>query len=187
MDDSPTPNLKVLILRAKAGDQAAFEQLYTLYYTPIYRYLFYRLRGNKRDAEDMAQDVFIKIYNSFSHYEPSEANPLPYFYTIARNTLIDSSRKRKVELVNLSEDDTTLENAPDEADLASDSYAKSEDAKELHEKIALLPSEQQDVITLRFIQELSTKETAEALGKTEEAVRQLQSRGLKSLRTLFKT
>lgn len=184
--DSQKLDIRNLFEAAKNGDSEAFSTIYEHYYTPLYRYVFFRLRGNSQDAEDVTQDVFIKIYGSIGNYIPGdEPNPLPYFYTIARNTLIDRSRKRGITQVNLSEDDETLINVRDESDTPDQRLAKADDAAELRKKIAELPSEQQDVIVLRFIDDLSTKETALALGKTEEAVRQLQSRGLKSLRNLY--
>ena len=180
MYDSGYTDLKEVIAKAKAGDKDAFSYIYNKYYTPVYRYIYFRT-GRSNEAEDLAQEVFIKAYKAFGNYTYSDHDPLAYFYTIARNTLIDRSRKKKIVLVD--EDST-----PDVADpgLQRDQeLMRDDDAKELHRNIARLPKEQQDVIILRFIQELSTKEIAAVLGTKAEAVRKLQSRGLKSLREIF--
>lgn len=169
-----------IIQLAKEGDNEAFSRLYNMYFKPVYRYFYFRL-GNKREAEDLSQDVFLKAYSSFENYSYTGKTPLAYLYTIARNLLIDRGRKKRFAFV----DDDMAPEIPDDADTSPERLAKEQDASDLHKKIALLPKEQQEVIILRFINELSTKEIALVIGKKEEAVRQLQSRGLKSLRNIF--
>ena len=79
-------------------------------------------------------------------------------------------------------DDEEFLSIADEADSPQEQAIKGESAGMVRKKIALLPEDQQDVIVMRFIDEFSTKEIATMLSKSEEAIRQLQSRGLKSLR-----
>jgi RNA polymerase sigma-70 factor (ECF subfamily) len=81
-----------LLRRAKEGDEGAFGALYEIYYTPVYRYLFLRSRS-KADAEDIAQTVFVKVYASLERFEIHE-EPLCYFFSVARNALIDFHRKK---------------------------------------------------------------------------------------------
>ena len=175
-----------IINRAKAGDPQAFSRLYNLYYTPVYKYIYFRI-GKSRDdsAEDITQDVFLKAYTSFASYSYTGKSLLAYLYTIARNTLIDRGRKKKIQLVELDSEDSTLEQIPDTANGPSDQYAKKEESEDLRAHICLLSPDQQDVIILRFIEELTTKEISETLGKSEEAVRQLQSKGLRALRDIL--
>ena len=130
--------------------------------------------------------MFIKAYTSFHNYSYTGKSPLAYFYTIARNTLIDRSRKKRIQTVQISEDDTILEQLPDESARIDEQLMKKEEALVLRHQIELLSEDQQEVILLRFIDGLSTKEIAEVLGKKEPAVRQLQSKGLKSLRNIQK-
>ncbi len=174
-------DLKEIIAKAKGGDREAFSHLYTAYFTPVYRYLYFRVHS-REEAEDLAQEVFLKAYKGFGNYTYSGLDPLAYFYTIAKNTLIDRSRKKKIKLVD--EDNTS--DVPDPGMTRDKELMRDDEAQELHANIAKLPHDQREVIMLRFIQELSTKEVAALMGKKEEAVRKLQSRGLHSLRTIFK-
>ena len=172
--------LKNIIEKARSGDGDAFAYLYKSYFTPVYRYIYFRV-GSKNEAEDLTQDVFVKAYTSFNHYSYSGKSPLAYFYTIARNAVIDYRRKKKMLIM----DDEDLITIADESDSPQEQSIKNEDAEMIRKKIALLSEDQQDVIVMRFIDELSTKEIATILNKSEDVVRQLQSRGLKSLRKYF--
>jgi len=180
MENLENQNLSNIIDQAKHGDQEAFSYLYTNYFTPVYRYLYLRT-GSKADSEDMVQDVFIKAYVSFERYSYQGTSPLAYFYTIARNTLIDHRRKKKAPVL----DEDQLMEIADPANNPEENLLKEHAAEDLHKKLNLLPEDQQEVIILKFINELSTKEIADALEKSEESVRQLQSRGLKALRNIF--
>ena len=180
MKDPDTRDLGEIIRKAKGGDREAFAFLYTAYFTPVYRYLYFRL-SSPLDAEDMAQEVFIKAYGGFANYSYSGQDPLAYFYVIAKNALIDRSRKKRI--VTVDEDETS--DIPDPGKRRDEELMQNDDAKKLHEKIAALPHDQQEVIRLRFIEEFSTKEVAALMGKKEEAVRKLQSRALAALRESY--
>lgn len=179
MDDMDIRNI---FEQAKRGDRAAFETVYTTYYAPIYRYLYVRTR-NKELSEDLAQDTFLKAYASIGSFTPTRSHPLAYLYTIARNTLIDSRRKRRVERVG----DEFLESVPDTAPHAEAQAAASEEHAVLLEHLRRLSDEQQEVITMKFMAELSTAEIAEITGKRADALRQTLSRGLRALRRQIKT
>jgi RNA polymerase sigma-70 factor (ECF subfamily) len=176
MSASNPNELKNIVEKAKSGNMDAFSYLYETYFMPLYRYVYFRV-GNKEDAEDLTQDIFVKIYLSFLRYSDSGKSPLAYFYTIARNTVIDYRRKKKI----LVADDEFFTLA-DSADTPLEEAMKKENADMVRAGIARLPESEQDVVVLRFMSDLSTKEIASTLGKSEEAVRQLQSRGLQSLR-----
>ncbi len=185
-DDYTPTDIAAIIKRAKEGDREAFSLLYNLYYTPVYRYIYIRIGKNSQDsAEDITQDVFLKVYTSFTNYSYTGKSPLAYIYTIARNTLIDRGRKKKIQFAELDPEDNTIEQIPDMADNPSEQYIKKEESQDLRARICLLSPDQQDVVTLKFIDGLETKEIAETLGKSEEAVRQLQSKGLRALRNIL--
>jgi RNA polymerase sigma-70 factor (ECF subfamily) len=171
---------KILIEKAKTGDKQAFEELYRLFYTPVYRYIRLRVR-NKAEAEDLAQTVFFKVYSALPRFEYGNSAPLAYFFTVARNTVIDHWRKSGRVIY----DDDILINK--ESELAEKSGAEIKETKEMiFQAMESLTDDQRDIITYKFLHELGTHEIAEMLGKSEEAVRQLQSRALKSLRSYFK-
>ena len=176
-----------IIRRAKNGDAEAFGVLYQEYYTPVYRYVYFRCRFGEDAPEDITQDVFLKAYTSFDAYSYTGTSPLAYLYTIAKNLLIDRGRKKRIPLVHIDEDDDVLEQIPDGEENANEQMMRREEAQALRDKIQLLSPDQHDVILLRFIDGLSTKEVADALGKNEPAVRKLQSKGLRSLREILNT
>ncbi len=153
------------------------EKLYVSHYTPLYRYLFFRLR-NKRDAEDLAQTVFVKAFASLKHGIWDGAGDIHYLFTIARNTLIDHFRRSKHvpitsdELIEATADTVTT-SAPVEE-------------REHRELVALgiskLKAAEAEAVTLRYLSDMEYSDIARLMDKREDAVRQLVHRGLKSLR-----
>jgi RNA polymerase sigma-70 factor, ECF subfamily len=181
MDRSAADKFRELIGLAKAGDPDAFGQLYAEWYAPIYRFIILRVKEHEV-AEDLAQDVFLKVYAHLDRFELRAAHPLGFLYTTARNTIIDYRKKRKTErLDELDIPDIPDTNMPTPQEDASLSW----DVGHLKEAMGALTPEQQHVITLRLIEEKPVKEAAKVMGKSEEAIRQLQVRALRALRTYF--
>ena len=85
---------KELMRLAKDGDSEAFGLLYSKYFVPVFRYIYLRLK-NKEEAEDLAQTVFLRVYKSLTRFRDQGKEPLAYFFTIARNAIIDYWRKKK--------------------------------------------------------------------------------------------
>lgn len=168
--------LKTLIGQAKAGDQEAFAIIYDQFYTPIFRY-FYGRTGDKNLAEDLTQDVFLKGYQSLNAYTVGSASPLAYFYTIARHRLVDYWRKNKTETLT----DEQLVVIPDDKEKTEKLAVDLENEKILQEGLSSLTTDQREVLTLKYLNGLSTKEVAEMLDKSEEAVRQTIVRALRSM------
>lgn len=176
-------DIHVLIRQAQDGDQRAFDELYTTFYTPVFRYLLLRA-GNREDAEDLAEDTFLKFFKALPTFTLAGSSILPYLFTVARNGLIDQSRKRSHE-GKLDEELFLL--LPDtEPDPEAQSQT-GQDVDVLKKTLRLLPQGEQAAVTLRYLDGLSTAETAETLGKSEEAVRQLLSRGIRRLRSLLES
>ncbi len=181
MNEADPKHIEELIRRARLGDSEAFSVLYEAYFTPLYRYVYFRV-SDESDAADLTQETFLKAYQSFPRYVSSGRSPLAFFYTVARNCIIDHYRKKKT----VRADDEVFDSIPDEAMSAEVAAAMKEDGRSLREKIALLPQDQQDAIVLRFIDGLPSAEIATIMGKSEVAVRQMQSRGLRVLRGMMK-
>lgn len=182
-DPNMTESLKKLILLAKNGDENAFEDIYTTYYTPLYRYILSRVK-NKKEAEDMTQTVFLKIWGQIENWNEAHTSPLSFFFTVARNTLIDHFRKssRRKEIVS---DDIVSDFA--ETNSYSDSESTDRELREvLLQAISQLSEEQQELINLYYREDLSYKEISEITGRREDAVRQLHGRAIKRLRELYK-
>jgi RNA polymerase sigma-70 factor (ECF subfamily) len=181
MKEEEQIKLKDIIERAKSGDKSAFSEIYQKYFIPIYRYVYFRV-GNKEDAEDITQEVFTKAYVSFDKFKLEAVSPLAYFYTIARNSVIDLGRKKK----NSAEASDLLDEFDSKVLNPEEVSAKKEESKMLLEAIGGgLSESEQDVILMKFFDGLSNKEIASILEKEEGAVRQLQSRGLRDLRDIL--
>jgi RNA polymerase sigma-70 factor, ECF subfamily len=173
--------LKSLIIQAKNGDPYAFEKMYKEYYTPLFRYIYTRIK-NKQDAEDITQTVFIKIWNALPSFNDSHTSPLSFFFTVARNTLIDFFRKSShKEIVS----DEIIINHKD-IDQSTDKENTNNELREiLSNTIKELSEEQQEIITLIYTNDFTYSEVASITGKREDAIRQIHSRAIKKLRTLY--
>jgi len=161
-----------LVRRAKAGEASAFGQLYDAYVERIYRYVFFRV-SDTETAEDLTSGVFLKAWESIQRYRP-DGPFLAWLYTIARNTVIDHYRTRK-QVVRL-EDVVVRQDAG-----MDDGLDLQGDAAMLRKALQHLTTEQQEVLTLRFIEELETEQIAQRMRKTEGAIRALQMRALQAL------
>lgn len=155
-----------------------FEELYERFFTPVFRYILLRVK-NRAEAEDLAQTVFMKAYQANPPGKAGQQLSLNYFFTIARNTVIDHWRKKKDLVVD--DPEAEFESIPDTENPEHDAMS-GEAAAAVRKALDQVSPSEQEVLILRFMNELSTKEIAKLLGKTEVAVRQLQSRGLKVLR-----
>ena len=175
-------NPKVLIQKAKNGDHEAFGCLYELYFVPIFRYIYFRVKS-KADAEDLTQEVFLKAYRAIENFEDRNKSPLAYFFTIARNQVIDYWRQKKTLEIKEQE---ALAETPDKNSSPAEAAARKEIGEIVKQSLQDLTKDQQEVIILKFINERTNREIADLLNKSEEAVRQLQCRALKVLRQKFK-
>lgn len=170
---------------ARKGDRRAFGELYQLYLTPVFRYLFSQTK-NRELAEDLSQTVFVK---ALQHLEKgpgtaSRGSELAYFFAIAKTTLIDFWRKKK-EVVILEEQSETMRTLVDERAGAIENLTEKEHQLLIEKGLAILNDKEREVLVLRFLNDYSHREIATLLGKNEAAIRQLQCRGLKALRKYF--
>jgi len=169
-----------LFLSAKNGESRAFDKIYKKYFTPIYRYLFFRLR-DKDLADDLTQEVFIRAFNNIGQIDPTVRNPLAYFYTIARNLLIDNYRRAKHPIVSDSEAEKYLI----EADNPESIYEENEATKQLMTTLEKISEMEAEAIILKYLRGLSNSEIAQVMNKSNQTIRKLQSRGLKSLKQFY--
>lgn len=164
------------IREAKLGDRDAFGKLYQHYGDRIYRFVYFRCGQHRENAEDIAADVFVKAWEKLHTFK--KGNFQAWLYMIAKNTLVDFYRSTKMQ-VPLSED--VVDNKPSIVDMVSMSL----ETQRVKEAMKELTPEQQEVLALRFIEDLSYKEIAEIVAKQEDAVRALSSRGIKELRKII--
>lgn len=182
MNEAPITkeNIDVLIHKLRNGEIGVFEEIYALYYLPIYRYIKRRV-SNSEDASDLVQSVFMKIWGNMNKENKDLKNTKTLFYTIAKNTLIDFYRKKSNnEIVS---DELVYENIIDMNYEEIDE--DDENKKKLLKYIKELSKGEQEIIDLYYNQDLSYKEIHEITGKKEDAIRQTHSRALKKLKSLF--
>jgi len=163
-----------LVDRAASGNSKAFGELYSLYLDRIYRYVFYKVR-NEMIAEDITEEVFIKAWRSISSCKGKGRTFLPWLYRVAHNQVIDSYRKRRTDVSLETEELVEVRTTELRVEV-------SLECQELFKYISLLPHNQGQVITLKFIEGLSNREIGAAMDKSEGAIRVLQVRALATLR-----
>lgn len=170
---------KELIQKAIAGDEAAFGQVYELYFDKIYRFVFYRV-SEKETAEDLVAETFIRIWDKRNSVREVGAFT-SWVYQIARNLVIDHYRSRKT---TVSIDD--LENVLEYEDQIIEQVNLDFDQQKIFRQLKHLSDDQQLVIKLKFIDDLENYEIAKLLEKTEGAIRVIQHRAIQQLKNLLK-
>ena len=177
--DAMTP-IPDIIERARNGDVAAFGEIYDTHVESVYRYLLYRVR-EPSDAEDLTSEVFTRAFANIHRYRWQGKSFLAWLYTIARNAVTDRRRRDRptVELDNAY-------GLAAEGPTAHDRAVLGEEVDALRGAVKYLTGEQQEVLVLRFIENMSSREVATILGKNEGAIRALQFRALGRLRKILR-
>lgn len=166
---------RALVQRAVAGDSQAFADLYEANLDRVFRYFYYRL-GDRHEAEDLTEQVFLKAWQSIKTYNDRGLPFFAWLSRIAHNLLIDHRRVRR-EAVSIDEaiDVRDGSNGPEEE------ASRKADAAELAEAISQLTDVEQSVLVLRFIEDLDHRTVAGIVNKSEVATRSIQSRALSRL------
>lgn len=171
--------IDVTIARAKAGEQAAAGKLYECYYERIFRYLTYRV-GDVHTAEDLTEEVFLRMMRALPGYRQQQGTFQAWLFQIARNLAIDhqrrSSRRQLLPLTN------RLQSRAESPEALA---ASSLNADLLRRALQQLTEAQMEVVILRVVAEMPIAEVAEALGRSENAVKGLQRRGLEALKDVL--
>ncbi|WP_413512729.1 RNA polymerase sigma factor [Myroides odoratus] len=150
---------------AKKGDQSAFTSLLNQYWHEVYHFIL-KQTGNETDAEDITIETFSKAFSSIESYDAKFAFNT-WLLTIAKHTYIDLIRKRKnVLFVDLSdEENQQYNNIIDESETIEDELIREQNLEIFKNYIRLLKPHYQEVIELRFFQELSYNEIASILNE----------------------
>ncbi|GHE75560.1 MULTISPECIES: RNA polymerase sigma-70 factor [Roseivirga] len=155
-----------------------FKSLFDQYYTPIKNFLYYK-SGNIEQSEDIAQDVFMKLWDKREEVQPETVKS--YLYTIANNMLLNKIRHDKV-VMNFAERHKTQqeEHSPEFA------LEEKEFKAELEEVIGAMPEKQREVFLMNRIDELTYKEIADRLALSVKAVEKRMHGALAHLREHIK-
>lgn len=147
----------ILIERAVAGDAAAFSELFNRYYSMIHAFA-YRLCFDKADAQDVAQDTFVKVARSLGSFR-KESSFKHWLYRIALNTTHDRNRSR-----------SRLGEAVEEFAVESSSPGRPADFTAVHEALGGLPEDLRQAVTLVYLEGMSHSEAARVLRCAETTV-----------------
>jgi RNA polymerase sigma-70 factor (ECF subfamily) len=167
---------------AQSGDLEALGSLYDTHINQVYRYTLARL-GNVHDAEDVTEEIFLKMYTGLPGYEWRRVPFAAWLMRIARNEVVSFTRRngRRAHDTELPEEiiDHHINNDP------AETTEKQLALEDLRKAVALLPEAQREVIILRFAAGLSVADTAKALSKNENNVKVLQHKGMQRLQVLM--
>ena len=180
-------NEKDLIRKAKQGDMFAFEELILKHEKIVYN-LALRMMNHSEDAQDIAQEVFLKAYRSLANFDERSAFST-WLYRITHNTCIDEMRKRKgkqtysLEEELESEDGSMQRQVADAGDTPEESLLRAEQKSEILQALDTLLEEHKAAVVLRDVKGLSYEEIAEILELSLGTVKSRISRARNQLKT----
>jgi RNA polymerase sigma-70 factor (ECF subfamily) len=176
-----------LVLRYIQGDNPAFVEIVNRYLKPIYNFSF-RLCGNAKDAEEITQETFVKVWKHIEKFRQKEKFKT-WIYTICRNTTIDWMRKKKSVLFSQFDNDdggNFLEDTLIDTEILPDEeFIRSENKKVVEDLFEKLPPNYREVLTLYYHEELDFTEIGQILQKSVNTVKSQHRRGLILLRKIL--
>jgi RNA polymerase sigma-70 factor, ECF subfamily len=167
-----------LLARLAKGDEGAYRLLVQRHLSRVFA-LGRRMLGNEHDAEDVAQEAFLRVWRHAPVWQPGRARFETWLYRVTLNLCYDRLRRRR---------ETTVDEMPDVADespTAIEAHAGRDRARQVEAALAQLPERQRAALVLCHYQELSNAEAARLLEITVEALESLLARGRRTLRTLL--
>lgn len=169
------------LVKKAQKDPEAFLALYDFYFPKIFRFTAYRV-GSREDTEDIVADIFEKAFRHLDKFKyQKNASFGSWLFRIARNTIIDSYKKKRVNI-----DLESLPEIKSHEILASDQIKRKELFRDLQKLVSSLPPRQAEIITLRFFGEQKNKEIAAILQISEKTVASNLCRGLRKLHEKYK-
>lgn len=152
------------------------EAIYRDYYGKVFGYILSKI-NNSQTAEDLAADVFVKVYEKIDSFDESKASLSTWIYTITRNTLTDWFRTRRTfeEIPETQDDGCSLE----------DDICNAETLETLATALESLEERERDIIILRFYSGKTLKEIAESMGISYTYVKMLQNKAFDKIKVFF--
>jgi RNA polymerase sigma-70 factor, ECF subfamily len=180
-----------IMLRVKGGDDSAFEYLVQKYRRPMLNFM-YRMAHNSAVAEDLAQEVFLRVYRSREKYEAS-AKFTTWLYRIASNLAVNHARdtrhQRPENTVSLDEPDQesglTMD-LPDNSLSAEEAIVRRERLAAIRQRVEGLPERQKMALIMHKYQQMDYHQIAEVLKLSESAIKSLLFRAYETLRVQLK-
>lgn len=167
-----------LIHRAQQGNRDAVEALFRREWKPVYR-LLYRTLGNRHEAEDLTQEVFIRALSSLDRFQQTSTPFAGYLAVIARNLLRDHWRRGRSTPDTLEQTDLLPSSSEGPEDIA----LRADERSRMDALLAPLPPDYQRVVRLRVLEGRSADEVAKMMNRSPGAIRVLQHRAISILRS----
>lgn len=162
-----------LLIEAAQQDPSRFAELYEQHFHRVYAYVARRVR-ERAEVQDLTAHVFQQALANLDKFKWRGAPFSSWLFRIAANAIADQARKRSLELDHTNNVATEATNAVD--------LEQVEQKARMFRAVEKLPDEQRRVVMMRFAEEKSIREIAQEMGRTEGAIKQLQFRGLETLR-----
>jgi len=175
--DPDSVRLTALVDLARQGDAEAFGALYDHHSPAVYRFVYYRV-GSRDLAEDLTSETFFRALRSIGNFRWQGRNFGAWLTTIARNLIADHYKSSRTRLEITTDDFTGHERA---TSTPEDEVLQEVTTQLLRAALTRLPADQQECLVLRFLNGNSIQQVAEALGRSEGAVKQLQLRAVRNL------
>lgn len=174
------PKEDALLASARQGQETALMEIYASYFPPIYEYI--RLRVNDRhEAEDLASEVFLKFVKALRGPNAPRHSLRGWLFKVARNVIathhIKTQQQPEIEL-----DEWFAAPSDNDPEVI---FLRNLNTNAIHDAMRRLTAEQQEVLVLRFGQQLSLEETADIMGKSVGAIKTMQFRAVESMRRLL--
>ncbi|MEO8612295.1 MAG: sigma-70 family RNA polymerase sigma factor [Chloroflexota bacterium] len=169
-----------LLAHARQGDQNAIMQIYESYFPPVYNFIRLRV-DDKSQAEDIASEVFVRLVDAMRGRNAPRHSLRGWLFRVARNLLHDHYGKRQ-EFSTEALEEWIPASGDEDPEIQ---FMRSLNAERAARALRMLVTEQQEVLILRFGQQLSLQETADTMGKNVGAIKQLQFRAVNTLRQIL--
>ena len=157
-----TDNVADLVGRCRKGDEAAWRELVTLHTRRVFG-IAYRFVGRVDEAEDLTQDIFVKVFQNLDRYRESDGAFGTWVGTVARNHAIDNYRRGREERSRRLEDPEVLDVIPGKDESPLRSLERAEQARIVHRGLRALPADLREPLVLCDLKGLSYEEAAETL------------------------
>ena len=172
-------------MKSENFDHDQFISYYQENKDKLFTYLMYRLNFDRALAEDLLMDIVLKAYENFNKFDPEKGSFKTWIFTLAHNHLVnfwrDNKKKKTVSLENMEEEGISVAFVE-----AEDPVSQEIESRKIQHILSLMNESDREIITLRYLEELSYKEIAQIIGKEEGAIRTSLSRALDRFSDLYK-
>lgn len=169
-----------MMIRIQQGDYQAFQRLVEQHLNPLYRFAW-RVLGNSKDADDVVQEAFIKVWRNAHQWQPGKAKLSTWLYSIVHHCCIDLHRQNQLVTADLEEAAEVI--APE----ATSGIYQIEVSDQVENALKQLPERQRSAVLLCYYQGFSNQEAAKILNLNIPALESLLARARKTLKQLLQS